>query len=60
MVIQLCRLWAYVPVKSASALAAGRRRVMVVWVEIAAPSAKAGGIETERQRAGAILFLLNT
>ena len=41
------------------ASAAGRRRVMVVWVEIAAASAKAGGKETERQRAGAVLFLLS-
>ena len=43
MVIQLCRLWAYVQVDSALASAAGRRRVMVVWVERAAALAEAGG-----------------
>ena len=34
--------------------------MLVVWVEMAAASAEAGGKETEGQRAGAILFLLST
>ena len=43
----------------ASASAAGWRRAMVVWVEMAAALAEAGGEETERQRAGAVFFLLS-